>query len=111
MTKMAHYQKGQTSPRIGKSSIFSDFRVLLFHHFFGEPKFRDHFCQNFTQMFVKTLSIDLVDHLCHNNPFSRSNEPKASKPPILSISVCYGQPSFVSDPNYEIIFAKNLRRC
>ncbi|KAG5612762.1 hypothetical protein H5410_024043 [Solanum commersonii] len=41
-----------------------------------------------------------------NDPFSRSNNPEAGKPPILSIFVCYSSPSFLVIQNFDIIFAE-----
>ncbi|KAG5591696.1 hypothetical protein H5410_042210 [Solanum commersonii] len=52
---------------------------------FGDPKFRHDFFQNFSWTFVKTLDIDPVGPDGKIDPFSMSNEPRACKPPILSI--------------------------
>lgn len=48
-------------------------------------KFQDLFPQSFARTSVKTLFMETIGHHGQNNPFSMSNNPKASKNPILPI--------------------------
>ncbi|KAG5582387.1 hypothetical protein H5410_053014 [Solanum commersonii] len=43
-----------------------------------------------------------------NDPFSRSNNPGAGKPPILPIFVCYNSPSFLVIWNSDVILVENF---
>ncbi|KAG5588869.1 hypothetical protein H5410_039383 [Solanum commersonii] len=81
--------------------------------FFGNPKFRSHFCQNFTWMSVKTLPTEQVGPHGHNNPFSMSNMPEQSQLALTAKMAHFqGQKSPItaicpSRPN-ELIF--NVKR-
>ena len=44
---------------------------------------------------VKALPMELVGNHSRNNPFSRPNEPRVGKLPILLIFVCFSPPSFL----------------
>ncbi|KAG5578685.1 hypothetical protein H5410_049312 [Solanum commersonii] len=74
--------------------------------FYDDPKLRCQFCQKLTWTSVKILAMDLRH--CQNNPFTNSNKPRAGKPPILPIFVCYTPRHFVVTQNSDVIFANNL---
>ncbi|KAG5578682.1 hypothetical protein H5410_049309 [Solanum commersonii] len=43
--------------------------------FYGDPKFRYHFCHKLTWTFVKTLAMEPIGRHDQNSPLTRSNEP------------------------------------
>ncbi|KAG5607810.1 hypothetical protein H5410_029302 [Solanum commersonii] len=87
---------------------FANFCVLLSIGFYDDPEFRRYFCQKFTETSVKTLVMDPVGHHGQNDPSTRSNNPRAGKPPILPIFVCYISRYFIETHNSDVFFAKNL---
>jgi len=64
--KMDHFQ-GQMSPRAGKPPFYR-FSCAIVHRFFGNPKFRLHFCQNSTWTSIKTLSMGTIGPHVQNVP-------------------------------------------
>ncbi|KAG5576416.1 hypothetical protein H5410_056550 [Solanum commersonii] len=77
----------QTSERV--NAQFCGFSCAIVHGSFGDPDFLCQFCQNNFRTFVKSLSKVSVGPNEKIDPFSRSNNPKTGKPPILLIFVCY----------------------
>ncbi|KAG5569109.1 hypothetical protein H5410_058875 [Solanum commersonii] len=82
------------------------FSCAIVHGFFSDLEFRSHICESFTWMSVKALPMERVGPHSQNGPFSRSNDPRVGKPPLLSIFMCYSSPSFLVIQNSDLIFAK-----
>ncbi|KAG5593563.1 hypothetical protein H5410_044077 [Solanum commersonii] len=70
--------KSQTSSRAGKPP-FCQFSCAIVHGYFGDSKFRSHFCQNYSCTSVKTLAMEPVGSHGHTDPFSRSKNPRSSR--------------------------------
>ncbi|KAG5607807.1 hypothetical protein H5410_029299 [Solanum commersonii] len=64
--------------------------------FYGDQKFRRHFCQKFTRISIKTLAKESVSHHGQNVSFTRSNDPRSSPW------------DFMLTQNSDVIFAKIL---
>ncbi|KAG5608039.1 hypothetical protein H5410_019320 [Solanum commersonii] len=96
------------SPRT-KRPIFKVKRVLVQSTgFISDLESHCHFRQKFTWTYVKTLAMEPVGHHGHNGPFSKSNKPRTSKPPILLIFLCYSPWDLLVTQNFDVIFTKNL---
>ncbi|KAG5591682.1 hypothetical protein H5410_042196 [Solanum commersonii] len=75
---------------------------------FGVLEFPSNFCQKFSCTFIKTLVIEPVGLNEQADSFSKSNEPKASKPPDLPIFHVLHIPWIFGDPEFQHDFCRNI---
>ncbi|KAG5593553.1 hypothetical protein H5410_044067 [Solanum commersonii] len=103
MVKTAHF-KGKTIPeQVNPLLIF----MCIVCGIFGDLVFPPHFCLIFLSTFDKTIYMEPIGSLGQNDSFSRSNEPRTSKPPILPIFMCYSSPFFY-DTKFRPHFCQNF---
>ena len=89
MKSIGHHDQNNLFSRSNESREsrppFYRFSYDIVHHIFRWSKILRSVLPKIEWMFVKTLFMEWVGHHGQNDQFSRSNEPRESKPPIMPI--------------------------